>query len=138
MTVYVVTAGEYSDYHIAGIFMDKNKAEIFCAIHNDKENSYEEYIIEEYENDDDMEVDETLKVTYKYEFYANKKGSINVYGGSGLHSLKKKNEVIPPHKYFQDYHIIVYLDEPDARDRALKIAQDMWAEYKANVVGGLL
>lgn len=136
MTVYVVTTGEYSDYCICRVFTDENAAKVYCAVNNDKEN-YDEYVIEEYETDD-LDVDETLEVTYKYEFYANKKGHIGAYGESGLYSLKRKNEVIPPRKYIPDYHIIVYLDEPDAKDRALKIAQDMWAEYKANVVGGLL
>lgn len=31
MTVYVVTMGDYSDYHIEAVFMSRDKAEIYCA-----------------------------------------------------------------------------------------------------------
>lgn len=34
--VYIVTAGSYSDYHILGVFLDKDKAEQYVKIHNHK------------------------------------------------------------------------------------------------------
>ena len=34
-TLYVVTAGCYSDYHIEAIFKDKSKAEFYCTCHED-------------------------------------------------------------------------------------------------------
>ena len=33
MTVFVVTSGEYSDFHISAIFSDKEQAELYCAVH---------------------------------------------------------------------------------------------------------
>lgn len=33
MTVYIVTDGEYSSYHIEGVFLDKDKAEYFRKFH---------------------------------------------------------------------------------------------------------
>lgn len=45
-TLYVVTAGCYSDYHIEAIFKDKGKAEYYCTCHEDCE-------IEEYGLSDD-------------------------------------------------------------------------------------
>lgn len=33
MKVYVVTDGEYSSYHIEDIFLDKDLAETYCALH---------------------------------------------------------------------------------------------------------
>ena len=36
MKVYVVTCGEYSDYHIVAVFTDREKAEEFIKVRNDK------------------------------------------------------------------------------------------------------
>lgn len=46
-TAYVVTSGEYSDYHIDGVFSDKEKAEFFADKDNDRS-------IEEYDIDDEQ------------------------------------------------------------------------------------
>ena len=56
MTIYLVTSGEYSDYHIDAVFADKEKAERFCALKNNEYNDYNEYEIEEWE-EDDVEID---------------------------------------------------------------------------------
>ena len=48
MVVYVVTDGEYSDYHIEAVFTDKEQAELYCATHNLKTVSIEEYDTEEH------------------------------------------------------------------------------------------
>lgn len=44
-TLYVITRGEYSDYHIECIFEDKEKAENYVKYHQD---SWEDCCIEEY------------------------------------------------------------------------------------------
>ena len=33
MKVYIVTEGEYSDYHIVGVFATREAAEKYCAVH---------------------------------------------------------------------------------------------------------
>lgn len=45
MKVYVVTAGEYSDYHIYRVFLDKSKAESYAKLLGGN--------VEPYETDDD-------------------------------------------------------------------------------------
>lgn len=59
MKIYVVTEGEYSDYHICAVFDDKKKAELYCAVREEKDfldnKCYvfgDEYMIEEYDTDD--------------------------------------------------------------------------------------
>ena len=49
MIVYIVTAGEYSDYHIEHVFLDRKKAEQYVALqHRDCERyGYDTYNIEE-------------------------------------------------------------------------------------------
>lgn len=46
--IYVVTEGSYSDYHICGVFTDKEKAENFVNIYNRFSGEYAE--IETYED----------------------------------------------------------------------------------------
>ena len=45
--IYVVTDGEYSDYHIEGVFLDKEKAYKYAELND--------CIVEEYEPMDDAE-----------------------------------------------------------------------------------
>lgn len=59
MKIYVITEGDYSDYHICAVFTDKKKAELYCAINEEKDfvnnNCYvfgDEYMIEEFDTDD--------------------------------------------------------------------------------------
>lgn len=63
MKIYAVTTGEYSEYHICEVFTDKKKAELYCAVREEKEfldNQSlvfgDEYMIEEFDtHDDDIE-----------------------------------------------------------------------------------
>ena len=48
-TIYVVTQGEYSDYHIVGVYSRKEDAEAYCGAH--LENGYDTPQVEEYELD---------------------------------------------------------------------------------------
>ena len=54
MTVYIVTEGTYSDYHIEGAFSSRKRAEEYIKIHlSDKYR--EEVSIDEYELDEELE-----------------------------------------------------------------------------------
>jgi hypothetical protein len=50
MEIYIVTQGEYSDYHIVGVFTDKEKAEELCDFGNEID-SWADTRIETYESD---------------------------------------------------------------------------------------
>lgn len=76
MKVYVVTAGEYSDYHICKIFLDKEKAEKYVAIENEINQYYDECWINEWETDDDN-VDMTAKVGHYYYAYIDMGGELH-------------------------------------------------------------
>lgn len=53
MKIYVITAGEYSDYHIVAVTTDKEKADNFVKVHNDsKRFYYDDAYVEEYDTDD--------------------------------------------------------------------------------------
>lgn len=53
MKVYVVTDGEYSDYHIEAVFTDEGQALLYCATHCGE--------LEEYEADE-VRIEATKKV----------------------------------------------------------------------------
>ena len=59
-TAYVVTSGEYSDYHIDGVFSDKEKAVFFADKDNDRS-------VEEYDIDDEQMLRQ--EDWYKVEIY---------------------------------------------------------------------
>lgn len=53
MKIYVITAGEYSDYHIVAVTTDKEKADNFVKVHNNsKRFYYDDAYVEEYDTDD--------------------------------------------------------------------------------------
>ena len=56
--IYVVTDGEYSDYHIEGVFLDKEKAYKYAELND--------CIVEEYEPMDDAEIIVGRKITVDY------------------------------------------------------------------------
>ena len=72
MKIYVVTAGEYSDYHIERIFLDKEKADNFCKYHSGDNIFWEDTMrVTEYETSDDIyqEPKESYEIiTLKYAF----------------------------------------------------------------------
>lgn len=125
--VYIVTSGSYSDYGIDRVFKDKRKAEIWCAEKNTKY-EWDEYRIEEYEySDDKMEYREDIELVYrffvhsKYDMRDIEKHGILVFPTKKVR-IKKANE---------GWNAIIELPE-DNPEKAFKIAQDMFAMYKAN------
>nr|WP_296955237.1 hypothetical protein [uncultured Mediterraneibacter sp.] len=52
MKVYIVTEGEYSDYHIVGVFATREAAEKYCAVHGNYSVYGDPINIEEYELQD--------------------------------------------------------------------------------------
>ena len=117
MKVYVVTQGSYSDYHISGVAIDRETAELIKA------RCYDDPEIEEYDTDDFT----PLKDRRPYRVGIPKAGAISV----------KLIETLPgsPGKVFEYKwgHIVdVYAKD---EDHALKIAFDKVAEYKAEKKG---
>lgn len=75
MKVYVITSGEYSDYKIETVTLDRDKAEQICATINERliesklygdTASIEEYNTDEYEIDSDWAVGNLYALNAKY------------------------------------------------------------------------
>lgn len=63
MTAYVITKGEYSDYHICAVTLDKDKAEQLKKLFTDE---WHEVYIEEYEVDSHFPIDYPYFIVDKY------------------------------------------------------------------------
>lgn len=71
MKVYVITAGEYSDYHIVTVTTDKEKADNFVKVHNDSKCFYyDDAYVEEYDTDD-FDIDVTDRNAKYFKVIAN-------------------------------------------------------------------
>lgn len=123
--VYVVTAGDYSDYHICFVTFDKSKAEGFVKINENDDPRIEEYVPVEFDCDEGKE--SFLLITYlpkenriseiyvfeempfKDRCYSDKfQIFINMHGRVGKDLLEKGND----------------------SDLALKVCQDRYAMWR--------
>lgn len=125
MTIYLVTSGEYSEYGVDAVFLDKEKAMLYCAMHNF--NRSDNCAIEEYDTYDDNINADGKKTAYLYYLY---------FGAFDRWYVKLTYITFlrPSHISEDLKEAWVYLQQED-EDKAIKIAQDMAAEAKARKEG---
>ena len=125
----MVTAGDYSDYHVEAVFSEKRGAELFAATKNDSDDWYE-YRIEEYELDP-AKFDGSVKIQYLYTIGRHDKlQGPCVFTEEGL----AKKIIHDREWYTCDIDDFIILPEQDD-EKAKKIAQDRIARKKANEQG---
>ena len=155
MTVYVVTAGAYSDYHICGLTLDKEKAEHLCMLYGFYNNDAE---VEEWETDkftgleDIMDyirhkyIDEEREEENKLKPYAacfdpwsgvflgfgNTSSSSSISDIITVNGLKREATCMPPIELGSADMIMVYAED---EEHARKIACDKYAKQKAEKEG---
>ena len=120
MKVYVITAGAYSDYHICGVATDPVSAENLRLFHSSGWNG--EAHIEEFETEESFIRPETC-------------WHITITKDGELHRCYEKNlawdgiRVVINHvSYFLgEYYVDVVAKD---REHAIKVAQDLIAQYK--------
>lgn len=122
MKIYIITQGEYSEYHIVGMTHDRQKAERWVNEYNlGKEYAFDRAEIEEYETDvfgrgdlyqysvkrecGEVSVDLLSDIDFKYEYF---------YSDDG------------------DFRLVVYAHD---KEHAKKIAYDRIAKMKAEREG---
>lgn len=128
MKVYVITAGEYSDYSIYGVAVDKAIAQqIADRVNKFWSGESEIANIEEYDTDSWMEIIATGNM---YEVYKrmNAGGMLDVYESKYdiESSYKDRNKV---KKVYGGREIMVTVVARDT-EHAKKIAADLFAEYE--------
>lgn len=121
--VYVITRGEYSDYHICAVAATKEIAEKLQKIYS--EDFWDDAIIEEY---DLNETRDDVRVFYDVTFEDDRVSAcFNEYGEKESIRFYKGNKS-------QSDRLIVCVRARD-EDHAVKIAQDRRAEYLAKKEG---
>lgn len=71
MKVYIVTSGEYSDYTIDAVFLDKKKAAYWAAEKNTEE-KYRNYRVEDFNSSDEaVDISDSRQIMYRYTPYEN-------------------------------------------------------------------
>lgn len=131
--VYIVTAGDYSDYHIEAVFKDREKAEAYCKCHKDCE-------IEDFGFSDDNIYTIFNYVRIQYNIYLNRDLDNNLYIQFGRLSKEddgwyNKNDVSV--LIYGDWLSIVVFrklpeiyDENEIREKYIIVLHDLHAEVK--------
>lgn len=125
MKVYVVTQGEYSDYHICAVVLDREKAEFLKGKFTDKWSTAE---IEEYDTDEYNEI-------YQYNHY------YNCCDVNGVVIVKECtcDDLIHALRYYNSvYNVagkLVTKVAANSEKEAVKKAADRFAKYKAERMG---
>lgn len=124
-TFYAVTDGDYSDYHIIAITDNKERAENIKKLYSGK---YSEPMIEEF-------FDGEAKNEALYDVLYNTDGSYNVtlqtFDKEYSSDINIIRENVPNNHWWKYSVLVMAKDE----NHAIKIAQDLWAEYKAKKEG---
>lgn len=124
MKVYIVTAGDYSDYHIVAVFANQKKAELYCATHN-KGDVYEPYYVEEWETEDTkIESKETPKYVWHFN---ERRGEISVTQGHLTLDNKEWFFVVSDRELIGHVTVRKNMSEKMVK----KIIADKIAKYKA-------
>lgn len=127
MKIYLVTLGEYSDYHIEAVFLDKQKAEYYAATHNEEEGRYLTYVVEKYDSsDEDVEISGSRPVRY---LYTSEKHGVPVFD----EPIVEYREWKTPWGENSDYRIVSA--KPLGRAKVKKIAEDIRAKHRAEKEG---
>lgn len=117
MKVYIITKGEYSDYSIYAVAIDKQRAEELKRYFTD---NCDDAIIEEYDIDDYKPIHEGKT---QYCVYFRTDGTVYIHKPSWFE--KDQNKIIKDFNYGHKIYLWA-IDEA----HALKIASDKFAEYK--------
>ena len=124
-TFYAVTDGDYSDYHIIAITDNKERAEDIKKLYSGK---YSEPMIEEFF---DSESKDEAFYSVRYDTDGSYDVILREFDGDDSFNINiiKENT---SHDDWWKYKVFVMAKN---ENHAIKIAQDLWAEYKAKKEG---
>ena len=134
MKVYIITQGEYSDYHICAVAVDRKRAEHIAKLYNGE---YNETQIEEFDTDDvgldkyDLENEPLLRYYVRLNRGWEPEVSEEYLKASDVKNHKtvgnfarRANGMAETNVYYA--HVVA-----DTKEKAIKIAQDMYAKALA-------
>lgn len=126
MEIYIITKGNYSDYHICTVSTDKKKAETLRKAFSD---SWGEAQIETYDTDEFLtEIENGFKL---YDCAMKKDGDMSIATcESSIEYIDSADFKVK--KYEKAYRVYVWAKD---KEHARKIAADKIAEFKAKKEG---
>lgn len=120
--IYIVTSGEYSDYHIEAVFSTEEKAVDYV------EQNGTDYNIEEYELDEEVEKETQLW----HIVFCVEDGELHRATPEGFYRKFVDTCNIEDHFLWHTKDCIHFYVDADSMDRAVKIARERFAAVKAN------
>lgn len=133
--VYIIVSGEYSDFGINAVFLDKKEAERAAEIANRRDPNHGPYDIQEWPIG--LSFNPEIESLYFVSFYKGAVDKVTLSAGQLLTTIKT-NEVGPWNVYrYQDGHYLEHRVYVYARDEehAKKIATDLFAKFRAEQEG---
>lgn len=126
MTIYVVTKGWYSDYHIIAATLSKQRAENIAKIYTDR---YDTAEVEAFDEMTDKEINGMMeKLELRYIFNIQQDGAV-----SEVKAMYERKEA--PHILPQIQGQINFSIPAKDKEHAIKIARDMRLKYYAEKYG---
>ncbi len=139
MKVYIVTSGEYSDYHIDTVCLDKEQAEKLAQVITD--NTCNTGYVSEWDTDQFKVIDDGMKVFHIDMYLSTDKRRIDDIFISKLNNSFKALTAEKNKFEFEDCidgfisPLLVMTVRAKDEEHAKKIAYDMFAEWKAEKEG---
>lgn len=135
MKVFVITQGEYSDYGICAVSLDKDDAERKCALLNRNARNGEYCEIEEYDTDD-MVVETNEEVKRRFELTVYRETMETVWSIESHLTFENINKIQNSvYKAEGCIDIIATLSKDTTEEQAKKIMLDRIAKFKTERAG---
>lgn len=135
MKVYVITQGEYSDYYIRAVSLDKDDAERKCALLNRNARCDEYCEIEEYDTED-MVVDTNEGVKKKFYMSTSYDEDRAIWLSESYLTFDEENRVWLTKGCCENIiRCIATLPSDTTEEQAKKIMLDRIAKFKAERAG---
>lgn len=131
MKVYLITRGEYSDYYVVAVKLDREEAEKVCAVKNAKLLG-DICMIEEYDTDDEkVDLGIEVKKVYTFNDYYNE-----LHISEPIYTISDMNKLECHSGYGKKWISGTATFQKSVTDeKAHKIIQDRVAKFKAEKEG---
>lgn len=131
MKVYLITSGEYSDYHVDAVSLNEQEADRICATLNNNRPLDMFCEVEEYDTDDikvitQEEIKTRFRMCVEY-----KDGEERWFNEMGIVSENLNNISVKRYAGSDKIEITATLPRGTTEDKARKIMLDRIAEFKA-------
>lgn len=130
MKIYVVTKGEYSDYEIMDVFLDKGKADLYAMVHS---TDWDICQVEEYDTKDEDINGDPSTIRYVWKIWSNGYDKTK-YLHASLWQIIPAGQEVEPIRGTSRNHIGYVMTRERDEDLALKVWYDKEAQNRWEVL----